>query len=826
MEKVFTAGMRSEELTVRPTRALRSRTRRRFGVPAFANALAGPVLIVASVLVVLNRFLAGRLFPLQVDIRAQWLPYFCFFGRSLREGHLPAWNPHVMGGLPSAADPQMGWLNLPAMALFGALPCDTALRWYLLLQPILAGLGMYWFLRAERLSRPSATVGGLVLSLAIAASGVFGLPWLSGAVAWSAVTLAAASRMFRAEAWSARIGWLVGAALAWGQLAAAHFSHGLVIGTAALLAYAVAKVLTDALSGGSWRRPAGMTVLLLAGLVLVNLAFLVPRLAYLPRTSQNLGYQRLDALSLRLSEGAGNGDAIAGLELNGAWPLTLVLSPGVYAGAAALALSFAAFWAKGRRLLAAGFAVFGAGSYLLTVRPVYDFITSTLGSSKLAGLYMHSPRRFQFGLVLALPVLAALGLEAWRQRRSTWVRLAMIAPGAIVWWALPWLSSAPDKYLTALTMGTIAGAGALVATAVKSLALPLVPLVLAVELAISGASVQDRLLDEMQHRVSPFFPARMSEVNLDHYMRGGRIVRTLQSNPGGRYISLDPKRWRPWGYTGRLDPEDLGLMGGQRAMVFGLEEAQGYNPVQLLRYWTFVRKTDPKTMRYAVSYFREPPSVALDLLDVRWIVASAADDPPVRSARPVAREGAWTLYRLRAPPSRATIVHSWRTVKSPGAALRAVTTPGFRPEAEAIVEEGFGVGGPPKQGRSGMASVSYRQLGTQSARVEVDTPRPAVLVVRNAYDTHWTATIDGRPAQVFPANYLIQGVGVPAGRHIVVLSYDDPWVGYGLLGSAIALLAAGLSALVLGRRFRRGFARLRPKSSSEEGTADPAVASR
>ena len=526
---------RQEEIPVLPRRTARAKTNKPLRLPAVVSAMAGPALIVASVLVALNRFLAGRLFPLQVDLRAQWLPYFCFFGRSLREGRLPAWNPHVMGGIPSAADPQMGWLNAPAMALFGALPCTTALRWYLVLQPILAGLGMYWFLRSEGVSRPSATLGGLVLALPVAGSGVFGLPWLSGALAWSAITLAAASRCFRSETWPARLAWLVGVALAWGQLAAAHFSHGLVIGTAALLIYVLARVIADAVTKQrTWQQSVALAVLLLAGLALVNLAFLLPRLAYLPRTSQSLGYQRLDALSLSLSGGAGDGDAIAGLKLNGAWPLTLALSPGVYSGAAALALSFAAFWATGRRrLLAAPFALFGAGSYLLTVKPVYEFITSILGSSELAGLYMHSPRRFQFALVLALPVLAALGLEAWRDRRSMPTRLAMIAPGAIVWCVLPWISSAPDRYLSVLSMGTIAGGVGLGIVALKPLALPLIPVVLAVELTISGAVGHTKLLEEMQHRIGPFFPSRMKVVDVDEFACAGLIIKELQSRPGG-----------------------------------------------------------------------------------------------------------------------------------------------------------------------------------------------------------------------------------------------------------------------------------------------------
>ena len=62
-----------------------------------------------------------------------------------------------MGGLPFVADPQSGWMYLPVMALFTALPCGIAMPWFIALQPIAAGMGLYWFLRSERLSRVALT---------------------------------------------------------------------------------------------------------------------------------------------------------------------------------------------------------------------------------------------------------------------------------------------------------------------------------------------------------------------------------------------------------------------------------------------------------------------------------------------------------------------------------------------------------------------------------------------------------------------------------------------------------------------------------------------
>src|SRR5437868_3049609 len=81
----------------RVIRALRRESEPRFaGAPrarlrGAATVLAGPALIVGSVLVVLHSFaFGGRLTLQHVDILSQWLPTYCFLGKSLAAGHIPA----------------------------------------------------------------------------------------------------------------------------------------------------------------------------------------------------------------------------------------------------------------------------------------------------------------------------------------------------------------------------------------------------------------------------------------------------------------------------------------------------------------------------------------------------------------------------------------------------------------------------------------------------------------------------------------------------------------------------------------------------------------
>src|SRR5207249_2737818 len=111
--------------------------------------LAGPILIVVAVLVVYHDVaFGGRLTNQHEDVLGLTMPTYCFLGSNLAAGHIPLWNPSSLAGLPFAADPQSGWAYLPAMLLFAAMGCGAAMRWYVVLQPMLAGLGLYWFLRS------------------------------------------------------------------------------------------------------------------------------------------------------------------------------------------------------------------------------------------------------------------------------------------------------------------------------------------------------------------------------------------------------------------------------------------------------------------------------------------------------------------------------------------------------------------------------------------------------------------------------------------------------------------------------------------------------
>ncbi len=159
-----------------------------------AAACAGPLLIVAVVLLSLRGFVVGdRLTNQQPDLLSFWFPRWAFLGRTLAAGHLPLWNPFEMAGYRFAADPQSGWLYAPPSLLFWLCSPGVAIRAMIVLNPLLGGLGLYAFLRVDGFGRTASTAGGLSLAGAMATSEIaVSLPF-AGAIAWTTVVLLGAA---------------------------------------------------------------------------------------------------------------------------------------------------------------------------------------------------------------------------------------------------------------------------------------------------------------------------------------------------------------------------------------------------------------------------------------------------------------------------------------------------------------------------------------------------------------------------------------------------------------------------------------------------------
>ena len=98
------------------------------------------------------------------------------------------------------------------------------------------------------------------------------------------------------------------------------------------------------------------------------------------------------------------------------------------------------------------------------------------------------------------------------------------------------------------------------------------------------------------------------------------------------------------------------------------------------------------------------------------------------------------------------------------------------------------------------------RYGPEAVRVRVETPQPGVLILLDAFEKGWTATLEnGLELPILRANALVRAVIVPAGTHVVTFWYETPLLYTGAVASSAGvLLCLGLIVQALWRTRQTG----------------------
>ncbi len=94
---------------------------------------------------------------------------------------------------------------------------------------------------------------------------------------------------------------------------------------------------------------------------------------------------------------------------------------------------------------------------------------------------------------------------------------------------------------------------------------------------------------------------------------------------------------------------------------------------------------------------------------------------------------------------------------------------------------------------------SVNHLEIAADKVIVQAQGPGRFVLSEIFYPGWTATIDGKPAEILRVANLFRGIDLDAGNHLIVMTYRPVqlYAGMGLSGLSWLLVIAGL---LLGRK--------------------------
>lgn len=228
---------------------------------------------------------------------------------------------------------------------------------------------------------------------------------------------------------------------------------------------------------------------------------------------------------------------------------------------------------------------------------------------------------------------------------------------------------------------------------------------------------------------------------LVNYQPRSALDSYLQSTPAADYLRRQPGPFRIFP-ADRLRPQNW-------YGYFGLESIDGYMGTKMKRYQEIIDGVGLSNLNL------------INLLNTKYILSDR--DLSGVPALQLVLDGQQKVFYNHSALPRAWIVHD--LICLPRAEDRFAYLKSFNPAAEAIVESPVEI--PPGEG--GLAEVS--ELSPQRIIVNTTAETESFLVLSEVYyPPYWTAEIDCKETQIYPANHLLRGVVIPAGEHEVVFT--------------------------------------------------------
>lgn len=712
------------------------------------------------------------------DLVSFLFPTYRFAARTLAQGTLPLWNPHLYGGASFINDIQAGFLYLPNLLLFLVNPefPYTVMQWLAVLHLWWAGLGMYVLVRVlrpggEALHPLAAFFGAVVFAFCDPLLLHLGNLNLIAVLAWLPWVMTALHRALeqRSLRWAAVAGILFAAgsyaghaqssllvgmgmatyALAWAAVSIGNPWHG---------ASAQGAAPTDLTDTGAPRESGRairytffwMLLLLATAFVLAGLLLAPILLPALDGVAQSIRteftYQESVAYSLAPAQLVGllspsffgRGPALH-------WSLwERVELP--YLGVPALLMAIAALWlappARRRALYAWMFvALFG----LLVALGIYGILHGVLTAIVPFFNQLRAPARTLILFALGGSVLAAAGLDV--------ILKAGVPEKSAYWGLLKWGSILLVGVFIPLLFVAL-----VITQSSDELFLRASVALLAMVLAAAAWLLTWLLVAaRSQRRLTPLvFAGLMVALLFFELAAAGAYTDISADDPTTTYqhpeiealLRADADLFRIDTLTDIAD-----LWQPDTAALLGFEDVGGIaNPLLSQAWSAYWEATGGRDTN------------AYQALNVKYLIA--------RDGTPLPDN--WELA-LDAPDALSV----WRNRE-------------FRPHAWFVAD-----GGDPLAAPDGSTPVTVTRTSANALTIRLETIESGTLVISEAMQSGWRALINGAEGRPYAVAGYLMAIPVPAGQIEIQLFYTSPSFRVGLwllaLGAvcAVALLLWG-----------------------------------
>lgn len=743
--------------------------------------------------------LGGRQFFWEDALQFSY-PSLAYLLDALHHFRIPYWTPYVFSGTPFAAAVYnqtfypVNWL-LALLVNPGTHLNFLILELYAILHLLIAGLTMYTMFKGLGLSKSASILGGFSYML----SGFMIIRVIHVTIICSLAWFPLVFLYFHRSLYERRVYWAFLAGLLFGLAILAGFPQfALFIGYFMGL-YAVFFVIRkwrEHRFETVWRAALSLALLALIGIGIAAIQFLPSQQLVKYTAYAKLSFEELTAASLQPRQlltllapkffgSVSGGNRTDSVEFWAGAVDYFYWETVIYAGVIPLILAIFALSERKRPLRWFGLAMGGSALLLALGKytPVYRVALSVL-----PGLgRFRIPGRLGGLFVLALAYLTAFGADHFLNRNSERPvkrlvkALAASAGIAVFIWILLAAGAfrgaarsfaSPDVYANSVrqwgyfAIFVVAMLGITFYRTRKRASLTIVFWLLVVVTFIDLYSFGHHF------NASPLGPDEGVLPNIELGIQRLNIPQLQQE-----------ERQEPFRINSRI-PSLGWVMGRNQGNLDHLELIEGYAPLGLSRY-------DP---------FERPTQRMCDLLNVKYrCKLDSANLALVLVPNPTALPRAWMAYQYEVLPQNQVLTRLEDTsfdYRRVALVEQAVSFPSLATETSAVNQ------------------VSFEQHKPEYLRLSVQTAETGMLVLSETYFPEWKAWLDGKPVPIYPVDYALRGVTIPAGEHRLEMRYDPHWFKLGGLASLLTLVLSIAMMVLLRPRSAR------PKSAGMKPAVD------
>jgi hypothetical protein len=691
---------------------------------------------------------------------------------SWKSGAIPLWNPYSFSGTTHAANYQSAVFS-PFNLLFFVFPFVDAWSVLIALQPVIAGIGMYVFLRGIERSRVAATIASIAFMFCgfmttWMAYGTLG--YAAGFLPWA---LWAVSHDFRKKSFFHRLVIVLSIAL---SFVSGHFQISLYV-FAAVFFYILYKGFAE-----KNLKEAGK----LLGYVILGLLLVTPQLflTFDGQSTRSASFIKPEVIPWQYLVTLFVPDFYGNPVTRNDW-FGHYAEWASYIGIVPLVFSFLSFGVRNKKERIF-FMMLVIGSLLLAYPTPLNDLLFTL---KIPAISTSAASRIMILFSFALCVLSGFGFDDltgyWNKK----------SPKEMVKTILLWVIGLSILWVTILILKPFAIDKLLIAK--RNSILPSVFVVVTLLLLLLG------FLKNKWIRVVVIF-GLVSLSFFDSY----------------RYVS----KWMPFDPKDLVYPAEKSLMflsskvgekrvfgniGNEVGSMFRLPLIEGYDAMYQGRYAEFINavsgghieagdRSVVQFNKYGIYKFE-----ALQLLGVSYIYHRLSDGRNAwafpyweytedGTMKQVYNDEKYWIYENTKAYPRAFLASDYVYEANDDKIIETLFAPDFDRRESLILEKKPIT--QPEKGEGIAEIVSYR---ANRVVIKTQSSVPKLLFLSDVFDPGWTALVDGKKTQVYRANYDFRAVEVPAGAHEVIFEYFPFSMRLGLLVSAFAVVLLVLSIKLL-----------------------------